>query len=73
MNDMIIKAWLFQQVAKGWLYDRSIRDDRGEGVISVCIAVLIMAFLGVGLWLAFKTILGDAATKVGNQVGQIGN
>jgi hypothetical protein len=26
------------------------RDERGEGVISAAIAVLVMAFLGVAIW-----------------------
>ena len=29
-------------------------DERGEGVISAAIAVLVMAFIGVGMWVAFK-------------------
>ncbi|MGH9131614.1 MAG: hypothetical protein ACRDWV_08075 [Acidimicrobiales bacterium] len=73
MSNMIIKVWLFQQAARTWLYDRTISDERGEGVISAAIAVLVMAFLGVGLWLAFKAILGSATTQVSNQVSQIGS
>lgn len=73
MSDMIIKVWLVQQAARTWLSDRVNPDERGEGVISACIAVLIMCFLGVALWLAFKAILGDATTKVSNQVSQIGS
>jgi hypothetical protein len=30
-------------------------DERGEGVISASIAVLVMAFIGVGMWVAFRT------------------
>ena len=30
------------------------RDDRGEGVISAAIAVLIMAFLGALMWVSFQ-------------------
>lgn len=73
MSDMIIKAWLLQQAARTWLFDRATHDQRGEGVISACIAVLIMAFLGVGLWLAFRAILGGATTRVSNQISQIGS
>ena len=32
-------------------------DERGEGVISAAIAVLVMAFIGVGMWVAFKHTL----------------
>lgn len=48
------------------------RDERGEGVISAAIAVLIMSFLGVGMWVAFKATLGSAQSNVDNQVTQIG-
>ncbi len=47
-------------------------DDRGEGVISTAIAVLIMAFLGAAMWLGFNAIWGDAETNIGDQVDQIG-
>ena len=36
------------------------------------IAVLIMAFLGVGMWLAFKATLGSTTKNVDSQVNQIG-
>jgi type VI protein secretion system component VasF len=48
------------------------RDDRGEGVISTAIAVLIIAFLGVAMWVGFKAIFDDAAQTTQNQVQQIG-
>jgi hypothetical protein len=47
-------------------------DDRGEGVISAAIAVLIMAFLGAAMWLGFDAIWGDAEDNIGDQVDQIG-
>lgn len=48
------------------------RNERGEGVISAAIAVLIMAFLGVAAWLAFKGIFDSASDKAEQQVDQIG-
>jgi hypothetical protein len=47
-------------------------DERGEGVISAAIAVLVMAFLGVGMWVAFNTTFQHAAKHVDNQVNCIG-
>lgn len=47
-------------------------DDRGEGVISTAIAVLIMAFLGAAMWFGFNSIWGDAEANIGEQVDQIG-
>ncbi|HET9690849.1 MAG TPA: hypothetical protein VFP61_06830 [Acidimicrobiales bacterium] len=43
-------------------------DERGEGVISAAIAVLVMAFLGVGMWIAFNTMFQHTATKIDHQV-----
>lgn len=48
------------------------RSDRGEGVISTAIAVLIIAFLGVAMWVGFRAIFDDAATTTKTQVEQIG-
>jgi hypothetical protein len=48
------------------------RDERGEGVISTAIAVLIIAFLGVAMWVGFQQIFSDAADTTRTQVQQIG-
>lgn len=47
-------------------------EQRGEGVISAAIAVLVMAFLGVMMWVAFKGIFQSAADNTQGQVDQIG-
>ena len=47
--------------------------ERGEGVISAAIAVLIMAFLGAAMWVGFNTIWDDAEENIGDQVQQIGD
>jgi hypothetical protein len=46
----------------------STKDERGEGVISAAIAVLVMAFLGVAMWIAFSGTLSTAVKHVNNQV-----
>jgi hypothetical protein len=48
-------------------------DERGEGVISAAIAVLVMAFIGVGMWFAFNATFNHAANHVDNQVNCIGS
>lgn len=48
-------------------------DERGEGVISAAIAVLVMAFIGVGMWFAFNNTFNHAATHVNDQVNCIGS
>jgi uncharacterized protein HemX len=52
---------------------RRLQGDRGEGVISAAIAVLIMAFLGAAMWFGFQTMMSKTECKVTNQVEQIGN
>lgn len=49
-----------------------MRDDRGEGVISAAIAVLVMAFLGVAMWVGLQQIWTTAETNTGEQVEEIG-
>lgn len=48
------------------------RDERGEGVISTAIAVLVMAFIGVAMWIAFDSTFNHAAAHVDRQVNCIG-
>ena len=48
------------------------RDERGEGVISTAIAVLIVAFLGIALWTGFDAMMSDATDRTRAQVEQIG-
>jgi len=47
-------------------------DERGEGVISTAIAVLIMAVIGVAAYLGWQAIFDDTASRVEDQVNQIG-
>ena len=72
MNDVFLRAYVWQRTARIAAWRGVVRDERGEGVISAAIAVLIMAFLGVLMWVGFKATLGDAQTNVDDQVGQIG-
>ena len=52
--------------------DRRCGGERGEGVISTAIAVLIIAFLGVAMWAGFQTIFQDATDTTTEQVNLIG-
>lgn len=47
-------------------------SDLGEGVVSSAIAVLIFAFLGVILWVAFKATMGTATNSINAQVAKLG-
>jgi hypothetical protein len=48
------------------------RGERGEGVISTAIAVLIVAFLGIALWTGFDSMMNSATERTRDQVEQIG-
>ena len=48
------------------------RDERGEGVISAAIAVLIMAGIGALMWVGFKTIWEDTEGNTKDKVSEIG-
>lgn len=47
-------------------------DERGEGVISAAIAVLIMAGIGALMWVGFKGIWQDTETNTKDKVAEIG-
>jgi hypothetical protein len=49
-----------------------VADDRGEGVISAAIAVLVMAFLGVAMWVGLQQIWNTAESNTSDQVEEIG-
>ena len=51
---------------------RPLRSDRGEGVISTAIAVLVMAFLGAAMWVTFNAVWKDTSTNTEEQVKIIG-
>lgn len=51
---------------------RRFRSDRGEGVISAAIAVLIVAFLGALMWVGFQQIWANAEQQTNEQINQIG-
>lgn len=53
-------------------FGRDERDERGEGVISLAIAVLIVAFLGAAAWLAFKGLLDTTREKAESQIARVG-
>jgi hypothetical protein len=66
---LVIIVWTLR--APGSICRR--HDDRGEGVISAAIAVLIVAFLGVLMWVGFKDLWSTAKSKTDQQITQIGN
>jgi type IV secretory pathway VirB2 component (pilin) len=52
--------------------ERLQRSEAGEGVISAAIAVLVMAFIGVMMWVAFSGSFDRAAGSVDDRIAEIG-
>ncbi len=51
---------------------RARRDERGEGVISTAIAVLVMAGIGALMWVGFRAIWEDTEANTQDKVSEIG-
>lgn len=50
-----------------------MRGERGEGVISAAIAVLIMAFLGAAMWVGFQQMWKSTEATTNDRISQIGS
>ncbi len=48
-------------------------DERGEGVVSSAVAVVIFSALGVAMWFAFRDTMNTATSMINSQVAQLGN
>ena len=46
--------------------------EHGEGVISTAIAVLVMAIIGLAMWVTFDRVFNDAGDRVEDNVQDIG-
>ena len=72
MPSILLYGYIVTRHATASALRRTNLDQRGEGVISAAIAVLIMAFIGAAMWVAFDRIFSDTTTKTENQVDEIG-
>ncbi len=75
MSEALLPLYVHVQtlvVAGGHRLRRLHPDQRGEGVISAAIAVLVMAFLGALMWVAFKAMFQQTSDKTQTQIQQIG-
>jgi hypothetical protein len=46
--------------------------EHGEGVISTAIAVLIMAIIGLAMWVTFDRVFDNAGEDIEDNIEQIG-
>jgi hypothetical protein len=70
--DRALQAWVGWQIVKLGVRDRLV-GERGEGVISTAIAVLIMALIGLLMWTVFQRVFNDAGERVESNVNNIGS
>jgi hypothetical protein len=52
---------------------RHRRDDRGEGVVSAAIVVLIMAAIGALMWVGFRSMWNDIEADTNERIAEVGN
>ena len=71
LNDLVLITYVLGHTATSRLRER-VGGDRGEGVISTAIAVLIVAFLGAAMYVIFTQILTSSGSKASTQVNNIG-
>jgi hypothetical protein len=72
MPILLLSVYVRSRTNIAFAVDRVRDDERGEGVISAAIAVLVMAFLGAAMWLAFKGMFTKTTKNTGDQVDLIG-
>jgi hypothetical protein len=49
-----------------------LAGESGEGVISTAIAVLIMAIIGLAMWVTFDRVFDNAGQDIEDNIEQIG-
>ena len=72
MSQRVLSAYI--NARAWWLTStrRMLHDDRGEGVISAAIAVLIIAGIGALMWVGFKAMWEDTESNTKDKVAEIG-
>lgn len=73
MSSSLLPAYVSVQAWWRCTIERLRHDDRGEGVISAAIAVLIMAGIGALMWVGFKSIWEDTEANTKDKVAEIGD
>lgn len=71
MGNWLLWGYVWQRTSRRAWAGRLARTERGEGVISTAIAVLVMAALGVLMWTLFQSTLNTTQTNVDSEIGKI--
>jgi hypothetical protein len=65
-------SWTVARHRLGQGRTRRRTDDRGEGVISAAIVVLIMAAIGALMWTAFRGMWEDIESDTNDRISEVG-
>jgi hypothetical protein len=68
----MLDHWTMRYIVPIYVRLAPRRDERGEGVISVAVAVLIIAILGVAAYAAFDRVFDTAVDKAETHVNNVG-
>lgn len=68
---LALQALVGWQLLKLGVRER-LTDEHGEGVISTAIAVLIMALIGLLMWVVFERVFTNAGNDIESNVNDIG-
>jgi TRAP-type C4-dicarboxylate transport system permease small subunit len=66
-------AWAGAHRNVGVTLQRTRADDRGEGVVSAAIVVLIMAAIGALMWVGFRTMWTNIEADTNQRISEVGN
>lgn len=66
-------TWVSARHRAGTALARVRADDRGEGVVSAAIVVLIMAAIGALMWVGFRTMWTDIEADTNERISEVGS
>ena len=66
-------AWVATRHRAGAARARARGDDRGEGVVSAAIVVLIMAAVGALMWVGVRTMWTNIEQDTNDKISEIGS
>ena len=69
---LVASAWITTRHRAGLARAHRRADDRGEGVISAAIVVLIMAAIGALMWVAFSGMWEDIQGRTEDKISEVG-
>ena len=73
LHVLAVAGW---STARARVHDRRrarAGDDRGEGVVSAAIVVLIMAALGALMWVGFRSMWTDIEADTNDRISEVGS